>query len=69
MSRQCGVRGDDAERFLPLEHLFAIVRRDRKLHEDGARKAMINVFNMLAGNPDFAELVSSYRRQLATALN
>lgn len=52
-----------------LEHLFAIVRRDRKLHEDGARKAMINVFNMLAGNPDFAELVSSYRRQLATALN
>ncbi len=52
-----------------LEHLFAIVRRDRKLHEDGARKAMINVFNMLAGNPDFAELVSQYRRQLATALN
>ena len=52
-----------------LEHLFAIVRRDRKLHDDGARKAMINVFNMLAGNPDFAELVSHYRRQLATALN
>ena len=52
-----------------LAHLFEIVRRDRKLHEDGARKAMINVFNMLAGNPDFAELVSSYRRQLAAALN
>ena len=52
-----------------LAHLFDIVRRDRKLHDDGARKAMINVFNMLAGNPDFAELVSSYRRQLATALN
>ena len=52
-----------------LAHLFEIVRRDRKLHEDGARKAMINVFNMLAGNPDFAALVSSYRRQLATALN
>ena len=52
-----------------LEHLFEIVRRDRKLHEDGARKAMINVFNMLAGNPDFAEMVSQYRRQLATALN
>ena len=52
-----------------LEHLFAIVLRDRKLHEDGARKAMINVFSMLAGNPDFAELVSHYRRQLATALN
>lgn len=52
-----------------LAHLFEIVRRDRKLHEDGARKAMINVFNMLAGNPDFAGLVSSYRRQLAAALN
>lgn len=52
-----------------LEHLFEIVRRDRKLHEDGARKTMINVFNMLAGNPDFAEMVSHYRRQLATALN
>ena len=52
-----------------LAHLFEIVRRDRKLHEDGARKAMINVFNMLAGNPDFADLVSSYRRQLAAALN
>ena len=52
-----------------LEHLMEIVRRDRKLHEDGARKAMINVFNMLAGNPDFAELVSHFRRQLATALN
>lgn len=52
-----------------LEHLFEIVRRDRKLHEDGARKAMINVFNMLAANPDYAGLVSHYRRQLATALN
>lgn len=52
-----------------LEHLIEIVRRDRKLNEDGARKAMINVFNMLAGNPDYAELVSHYRRQLATALN
>ena len=52
-----------------LEHLFTILRRDRKLHEDGARKAMINVFNMLSGNPDYAELVMHYRRQLAAALN
>ena len=52
-----------------LEHLMEIVRRDRKLHEDGARKAMINVFNMLGGNPDYAALVMQYRRQLATALN
>ncbi len=52
-----------------LDHLMSIVRRDRKLHEDGARKAMINVFNMLSGNPDFADLVMQYRRQLAAALN
>ena len=52
-----------------LEHLMEIVRRNRKLHEDGARKAMINVFNMLGGNPDYAALVMQYRRQLATALN
>ena len=52
-----------------LEHLFTILRRDRKLHDDGARKAMINVFNMLSSNPDYAGLVMQYRRQLAAALN
>ena len=52
-----------------LEHLIEIVRRDRKLNEDGARKSMITVFNMLGGNPDYADLVAHYRRQLATALN
>ena len=52
-----------------LEHLIEIVRTDRKWNEEGARKAMINVFNLLAGNEEFAELVSAYRRRLATALN
>jgi putative thioredoxin len=52
-----------------LEHLLDIVRRDRKLNDDGARKAMINVFSMLAGNDQYAGLVSEYRRALATALN
>ena len=52
-----------------LEHLIEIVRIDRKWNEEGARKAMINVFNLLAGNEEFAELVSAYRRRLATALN
>jgi putative thioredoxin len=52
-----------------LEHLMEIVRGDRKWNEEAARKAMINVFNMLAGNDQYADLVSAYRRALATALN
>lgn len=52
-----------------LEHLLTIVRADRKWNEEGARKAMINVFNILAGDEGSAELVLSFRRRLATALN
>ena len=52
-----------------LEHLLTIVHADRKWHEEGARKAMINVFNILAGDEGFAELVLAFRRRLATALN
>ena len=52
-----------------LEHLMEIIRIDRKWNEDGARKAMINVFNLLAGNEEAGALVSTYRRRLATALN
>ncbi len=52
-----------------MEHLIEIVRTDRKWDEEAARKAMINVFNMLGGNEEYANLVSAYRRKLATALN
>jgi putative thioredoxin len=52
-----------------MEHLLEIIRADRKWNEEAARKAMINVFNMLGGNEEFGALVSSYRRKLATALN
>lgn len=52
-----------------LDHLLEIIRTDRKWNEEGARKAMINVFNLLAGDEAAAGLVSAYRRRLATALN
>ena len=52
-----------------MEHLLEIIRTDRKWNEEAARKAMINVFNMLGGNEAYGELVSAYRRKLATALN
>lgn len=52
-----------------LEHLLEIIRVDRKWNEEGARKAMINVFNILAGDEGSADLVLAFRRRLATALN
>lgn len=52
-----------------LEHLLTIVVRDRNWNEQGARKAMINTFNLLAGNEEAADLVSAWRRKLASALN
>lgn len=52
-----------------LDHLLEIIRIDRNWNEQGARKAMINVFNLLGDNEEAADLVSTYRRRLATALN
>lgn len=52
-----------------LDHLLEIIRVDRTWNEQGARKAMINVFNLLGDNEAAADLVSTYRRRLATALN
>jgi putative thioredoxin len=52
-----------------MEHLLEIVRTDRNWNEQAARKGLINAFNLLSGNEEFGELVSSYRRKLATALN
>ncbi|MEJ5210181.1 MAG: thioredoxin [Burkholderiales bacterium] len=48
-----------------LEQLLEIVRRDRSFQDDIGRKTMISVFNLLGGG----ELVSKYRRLLASALN
>ena len=49
-----------------MEHLLEIVRRDRGFRDDGGRKTLVQLFNLL-GSGD--ELVREYRSQLATALN
>lgn len=48
-----------------LEQLLEIVRRDRSFQDDIGRKTMLSVFNLLGSG----ELVSKYRRLLASALN
>ncbi len=49
-----------------LEELLEMVRRDRAWNEEAARKAILAVFSLLGGQD---ELVSTYRRKLARALN
>ena len=49
-----------------LEQLLEIVRRDREFGDEIGRKTMLSVFSLL-GNA--GELVSRYRRLLASALN
>lgn len=49
-----------------LAQLLEIVRRDRTFEDDAGRKTMLSVFEMLTDQP---EIVSRWRRQLATALN
>ena len=49
-----------------LEHLLEAVRVDRRYGDDVARKTMLKVFELL-GNQ--GELVSEFRRKLATAMN
>jgi len=54
-------------RFEPaLEQLLAIVERDRTFNNDAARKTMLAVFDLAA---EQREIVSSFRRRLAAALN
>jgi putative thioredoxin len=48
-----------------MEQLLEIVRRDRGFEDDIGRKTLLDVFNLLGGG----ELVSRYRRLLASALN
>jgi len=48
-----------------MEQLLEIVRRDRGFQDDVGRKTLLSVFNLLGGG----ELVSRYRRMLASALN
>ena len=56
-----------ARRYEPaLEQLLEIIRRDRKWNNEAGRKTMLAVFDLLGGG---AEVVSKYRRLLASALN
>jgi putative thioredoxin len=48
-----------------MEQLLEIVRRDRGFQDDIGRKTLLSVFNLLGGG----ELVSRYRRLLASVLN
>lgn len=52
-----------------LEDAMEVVRRDR-FHDEGAgRKAMLELFALLAGSEQYDDLVREYRRALSTALN
>jgi putative thioredoxin len=48
-----------------MDELLEMIARDRNWNEEAARKALLSVFNLLAGDP----LVSQYRRKLASTLN
>ena len=52
-----------------LEHLLAIVRRDRKWQDEAARKAMLDLFTLLGGDAQFDDLVREFRIALARTLN
>jgi len=49
-----------------LEALLEIVRRSKTWKDGEARKQMVAIFNLAAGEPD---LVSEYRKKLGSALN
>ena len=48
-----------------MDQVLEIVRRDKTWREGEARRQMLTLFTLAAGDPD---LVSEYRRKLATAL-
>ena len=51
---------------IAFEQLLEVVKRDRQYQDDAGRKALLKLFDLLG---DQHELVGSYRRKLAMALN
>ena len=52
-----------------LEALLDLVRRDRKWNEEAGRKGMLNLFTLLAAQPQYDDLVREFRIALARTLN
>jgi len=52
-----------------LEDAMEVVRRDRFFDEGAGRKAMLELFGLLAGSEAHDDLVREYRRALSAALN
>jgi len=52
-----------------LTHLLDLVRSDRKWNDEAARKAMLNLFNILGSQPQHDDLVREFRVALARTLN
>jgi putative thioredoxin len=52
-----------------LEDAMEVVHRDRFFNEGAARKAILEIFGLLAGSESHDDLVREYRRALSAALN
>ncbi len=52
-----------------LENLLEIVRRDRKWNDEAGRKGMLNLFSLLAAQPQYDDLLREFRIALARTLN
>jgi putative thioredoxin len=52
-----------------LEQLLEIVRRDRQWQDEAGRKTMLTLFNLLAAQPEYDDLVREYRLALSRTLN
>lgn len=49
--------------------LLDLVQRDRKWNDEAGRKGMLNLFTLLAGQPQYDDLVREFRIALARTLN
>ena len=52
-----------------LESALEVVRRDRFFGEGAGRKAMLQIFEAIAGSERYDDLVREFRRALSAALN